>query len=65
MLTLATLENWYILDLNVQSAYLYGKLNVEIYMEFPKGFVPFYLKNKVLWLLHAVTEIPWMDKSGK
>ena len=28
----------YITGLNVQSAYLYGKLDEEIYMEQPKGF---------------------------
>jgi len=40
MLTLAALENWHISGLDVQSAYLYGKLDEEIYMEFPEGFVP-------------------------
>jgi len=34
MLVLAALENWYITGLNVQSAYLYGKLDKEIYMEY-------------------------------
>jgi len=38
MLALAALENWYITGLDVQSTYLYGKLNGEIYMEQPKGF---------------------------
>ena len=40
MLTLATLENWHISGLDVRSAYLYGKLDEEIYMEFPEGFHP-------------------------
>jgi len=38
MLALAALENWYITGLDVRSAYLYGKLDEEIYMEQPKGF---------------------------
>ena len=38
MLVLAMLENWNITGLNIWSAYLYGKLNKEIYMEQPKGF---------------------------
>ena len=42
----------HISSLNVQSAYLYGKLDEEIYMEFPEGFVPPHLK--VLRLLHAL-----------
>jgi len=54
MLALATLENWHISSLDVQSAYLYGKLDEEIYMEFPEGFVPPHLKNKVLRVLHAL-----------
>ena len=38
MLALAALENWYITGLDIRSAYLYGKLNEEIYMEQPEGF---------------------------
>ena len=38
MLALAALENWYITGLDVHSAYLYGKLDEEIYMEQPEGF---------------------------
>ena len=54
MLTLATLENWHISSLDVRSAYLYGKLDEEIYMEFPEGFHPPHLRGKVLRLLHAL-----------
>jgi len=38
MFTLAALENWYITGLDVKTAFLYGKLNEEIYMKQPKGF---------------------------
>ena len=38
ILTLAALENWYITGLDIRSAYLYGKLDEEIYMEQPEGF---------------------------
>jgi len=51
MLAFTALENWHISGLDVQSAYLYGKLDEEIYMEFPEGFAPPHLKNKVLRLL--------------
>ena len=54
MLTLATLENWYITRLDVQSAYLYGKLNEEIYMEQPEGFAAPGQEHKVLHLWHAL-----------
>jgi len=38
MFTLVALENWYITGLDVKMAFLYGKLNKEIYMKQPKGF---------------------------
>ena len=54
MLALATLENWHISGLDVRSAYLYDKLDKEIYMEFPEGFQPPHLGGKVLRLLHTL-----------
>ena len=35
---MAALENWTISGLDVRNAYLYGKLDEEIYMEQPEGF---------------------------
>jgi len=54
MLALAALENWYITGLDVRSAYLYGKLNEEIYMEQPKGFAVPRQERKVLRLWRAL-----------
>ena len=54
MLALATLENWYITRLDIRSAYLYGKLNEEIYMEQPEGFAAPGQECKVLRLWHAL-----------
>jgi len=54
MLVLAALENWYITGLDVQSAYLYGKLDEEIYMEQPKGFAVPGQERKVLRLWCAL-----------
>jgi len=54
MLALAALENWYITGLDVQSAYLYGKLNEEIYMEQPEGFAVPGQERKVLCLWCAL-----------
>jgi len=54
MLVLATLENWYITGLDVWSAYLYGKLNEEIYMEQPEGFAAPGQERKVLRLWRAL-----------
>ena len=38
MLGLATLKKWHITSLNIRNAYLYSKLDEEIYMEQPEGF---------------------------
>ncbi|PIL36553.1 hypothetical protein GSI_00242 [Ganoderma sinense ZZ0214-1] len=37
-MALAALEDWHISGLDVHSAYLYGKLDEEIYLEQPEGF---------------------------
>jgi len=38
MFALVALENWYITSLDFKMAFLYGKLNEEIYMIQPEGF---------------------------
>jgi hypothetical protein len=38
ILAIAALENWTISGLDVKNAYLYGKLDEEIYMKQPEGF---------------------------
>ena len=71
MFTLAALEGWHISGLNVQSVYLYRKLDEELYMEFPEGFLPPSMKGNILRLLHAMyglkhAELVWwcmLDKS--
>ncbi|KIK13905.1 hypothetical protein PISMIDRAFT_17667 [Pisolithus microcarpus 441] len=54
MFTLAALANWYISALDVRSAYLYGELEEEIYMEQPEGFAVPGQEQKVLHLQHAL-----------
>ena len=54
MLALAALEGWHMEALDVKSAYLYGKLDEEIYMEQSKGFKVPGKEFKVLRLLHAL-----------
>ena len=39
LLALATLEDWDIESLNVKTAYLYGELDEEIYMDQPEGYI--------------------------
>ena len=54
MLALTALEDWYITGLDVRSAYLYGKLDEEIYMEQPEGFAAPRSQRKVLRLWRAL-----------
>ena len=48
MFALATLNNWHISGLDVKTAFLYGKLDEEIYMEQPEGFKIKAQERKVL-----------------
>ncbi|THH27330.1 hypothetical protein EUX98_g6847 [Antrodiella citrinella] len=54
VLALATLEDWHVSGVDVKSAYLYGKLDEEIYMEQPEGFKVKGQERKVLRLLRAL-----------
>ena len=54
LLALSALEDWYITGLDVRNAYLYGKLDEEIYMEQPEGFAAKGQEHKVLRLLRAL-----------
>ena len=54
MLALAALENWHMEAIDIQSTYLYGKLNEEIFMEQPEEFKIPGSENKVLYLKKAL-----------
>ena len=54
VLALAALEKWRIESLDVKSAFLYGELDEEIYMEQPDGFVLKGQEKKVLRLRKAI-----------
>jgi hypothetical protein len=45
---LTALNRWYMTGVNVHMAYLYGKLDEEIYMHQPEGFIAKGQENKVL-----------------
>jgi len=54
MFALAALNGWHISGLDVKTAYLYGKLDEEIYMEQPEGFKIKGQERKVLRLRRAI-----------
>jgi len=54
ILATAALENWYISTLDVKTAFLYGQLDKEIYMEQPEGFKLKGQEHKVLPLCCAI-----------
>jgi hypothetical protein len=51
---MAALENWTISGLDIRNAYLYGKLDEEIYMEQPEGFHMEGYENLVICLKRAL-----------
>ncbi|GLB43947.1 putative mitochondrial protein [Lyophyllum shimeji] len=54
MFATAALENWCFLALDVVSAFLYGKLDEEIYMQLPEGFMQKGQERKVLRLKRSL-----------
>ncbi len=54
MLALAVLRNWHTSGLDVKTAFLYGDLDEELYMEQPEGFKIPGQQNKVMHLRKAI-----------
>jgi Reverse transcriptase (RNA-dependent DNA polymerase) len=54
ILVLAALENWHISSVDVKTAFLYGELDEELYMEQPEGFKIPGKEHLVLRLKHAI-----------
>jgi Reverse transcriptase (RNA-dependent DNA polymerase) len=54
ILALSALEDYYCVGVDVCNAYLYGKLDKEIYMRQPEGFKARGRENKVICLQHAL-----------
>ena len=51
---LSAIENYYCVGVDVQNAYLYGKLDKEIYMRQPEGFKARGQETKVIYLQRAL-----------
>ena len=54
MIALTALKNWHITGLDVKTAFLYGELEEELYMEQPEGFKIKGQEHKVLRLWRAI-----------
>lgn len=54
MIALAALKDWHISGLDVKTAFLYGELDEELYMEQPEGFKIPGQQNKVMRLKRAI-----------
>jgi Reverse transcriptase (RNA-dependent DNA polymerase) len=54
ILALSALEDYYCVGVDVHNAYLYGKLDEEIYMRQPEGFKVRGQENKVIRLQRAL-----------
>jgi hypothetical protein len=54
MIALTALKNWHITSLDVKTAFLYGELDEELYMEQPEGFKVKGQEGKVLRLKRAI-----------
>jgi hypothetical protein len=55
MLSLSALKDWHISGLDVKTAFLYGELDEELYMEQPEGFKIPGKENKVMRLKRAIS----------
>ncbi len=67
LLALAALEDWELEALDIKTAFLYGELDQEIYMEQPEGFIKD--RSKVWKLLHALyglkqASLEWWKQFG-
>ena len=54
LLSIAALKDWEIKALNVKTAFLFGDLDEEIYLEQPEGFIKKGMENKVCCLRKAI-----------
>lgn len=69
LLALAVQRGWCIYQLDVKSAFLYGELNEEVYVDQPEGFVKRGEENKVYQLkkaLYGLKQAPraWFSRIG-
>jgi hypothetical protein len=70
LLALSALEDWEIEALDVKTAFLYGNLDEELYMEQPEGFIVKGQERKVYRLKKALyglkqAAIAWNKQANK
>jgi len=54
MIALAAQQQWHMTSVDVKTAFLYGELDEELFMEQPEGFAVKGQEHKVFCLKHAL-----------
>ena len=58
LLAIATLLDWDISNIDIDSAFLYGEIDTEVYIELPEGFSESHLCGKLLRSIYGLKQAP-------
>jgi hypothetical protein len=58
LLVIATLLDWDISNIDIDSAFLYGEIDTEVYIELPEGFTESYSCGKLLKSIYGLKQSP-------
>ena len=58
LLAIATLLDWDISNIDIDSAFLYGEIDTEVYIELPEGFYESHICGKLLKSIYGLKQAP-------
>jgi hypothetical protein len=58
LLAIATLLDWDISNIDIDSAFLYGEIDIEVYIELPEGFYESHMCGKLLKSIYGLKQAP-------
>jgi Reverse transcriptase (RNA-dependent DNA polymerase)/GAG-pre-integrase domain len=58
LLAIATLLDWDISNIDIDSAFLYGEIDTEVYIELPEGFYESHMCGKLLKSIYGLKQAP-------